>query len=78
MTNYALKKRIIQSFLQHNKNQAKTIAAKRFSKCKKTTDKDTDNNNVAEPINHYDVIPDNLDGYLLDTHRPFNCKIRPI
>ncbi len=33
-----------------------------------TSNKDADDNGVAEPVDHYDETPKNLDEYLLDTH----------
>jgi type I restriction enzyme M protein len=34
----------------------------------KTANKDADDDSVAEPVDHYDETPKNLDEYLLDTH----------
>ncbi|MCQ0113093.1 N-6 DNA methylase [Zhouia amylolytica] len=34
----------------------------------KTSNKDADDDGVAEPVDHYDEAPINLDEYLLDTH----------
>lgn len=43
------------------------VKKKDFPKAQ-TVNKDANKNNVAEPIDHYNETPENLDEYLLDTH----------